>query len=237
MIVYIVVMTDHGESVNRKGESIMKAIAVNGSPRENGNTAVLLQNALRGAASKGAETELINLYELNFKGCISCFACKRKGSQCNGLCAMKDGLTDVLKNILTCDALFLGSPIYFGDVTGEVRSFLERLVFPSLSYNTGQRSIFQGKITSGLIYTMNATEEQACQMNYEAIFQQNKNLLGIFHGDPEILISYDTYQFNDYSMYEASKFDEIRKGKRKSEQFPVDCRRAFEMGARFAVKM
>lgn len=210
----------------------MKVIAVNGSPRKDGNTAILLQNALRGAEGNGAETQLVNLYELHFKGCVSCFACKRKGNHCNGICAFKDELKEVLENILACDVLLLGSPIYFGNVTGEMRSFLERLLFPNLSYNTGNRSVFPGKISSGFIYTMNVTEEQMKQINYEAIFKQNQNLLQLFNGDTEILLCSDTYQFKDYSMYEASKFDETHKARVKAEDFPIDCRRAFEMGAR-----
>ena len=51
----------------------MKVIAFNGGPRKNWNTAMLLEKALEGAKSQGAETELIHLYELNYKGCISCF--------------------------------------------------------------------------------------------------------------------------------------------------------------------
>jgi len=50
----------------------MKVIALNGSPRKKWNTATLLKHALDGAASKGAETELIHLYDYNYKGCISC---------------------------------------------------------------------------------------------------------------------------------------------------------------------
>jgi multimeric flavodoxin WrbA len=210
----------------------MNMIAVNGSPRRNGNTATLLQNALKGAQENGAETELINLYELNFKGCSSCFACKRKGSKCNGLCAMRDDLTNGLKRILECDALILGSPIYFGDVTGEMRSFLERLMFPNLSYNEGERSVFEQKINTAFIYTMNMPEEFLAQMNYEEIYNHNKNLLKILNGDTEYMVSYDTYQFDDYSMYEASRFDEAHKAKVKAEQFPVDCKKAFDLGAR-----
>ena len=56
----------------------MKAIAINGSPRRNWNTDTLLKKALKGADSVGAETELIHLYNLNFKGCNSCFFCKIK---------------------------------------------------------------------------------------------------------------------------------------------------------------
>lgn len=89
----------------------MKAIAINGSPRKNWNTATLLKKSLEGAASIGAETELIHLYDLDFKGCNSCFACKRIESNLNGYCVMKDDLTEVLKTILSSDILIIGSPI------------------------------------------------------------------------------------------------------------------------------
>ena len=81
-----------------------KVIAINGSPRRNGNTAELLQQALKGAQEAGAETELINLYSLNFKGCISCFYCKRKDKE-HGTCAMKDDLSPVIERIKGADAL------------------------------------------------------------------------------------------------------------------------------------
>ena len=57
----------------------MKVIGINGSPRRNWNTATLVRDALEGAAEMGAETELYNLYDLDFKGCTSCFSCKRIG--------------------------------------------------------------------------------------------------------------------------------------------------------------
>ncbi|HLA80370.1 MAG TPA: flavodoxin family protein, partial [Thermoleophilia bacterium] len=113
----------------------MNVIAVNGSPRKDWNTGILLKSALEGAESVGAQTKLVHLYDLSYKGCTSCFSCKRKGNTCNGLCVMRDDLRDVLAEVLGCDALVLGSPIYFGDVTGETRSFLERLLFPNISYD------------------------------------------------------------------------------------------------------
>ncbi|MEY8353896.1 flavodoxin family protein [Lachnospiraceae bacterium 54-53] len=210
----------------------MRVLAVNGSPRKNGNTAVLLENALRGAGENNAETGLVNLYELNFKGCISCFACKRKGSSCNGICAVRDGLRSVLENALSSDVILLGSPVYFGNVTGMMRSFLERLLFPNLSYNEGERSVFHGNIVSSFIYTMNVTKEQMEQVNYETVFKQNQALLQLFHGDSEIFVCCDTYQFKDYSLYEASKFNEPHKARVRSEQFPADCKKAYEMGVR-----
>jgi multimeric flavodoxin WrbA len=221
----------------------MKVIAINGSPRKTWNTATLLHKALYGAKSVGADTELIHLYDLNFKGCISCFACKRKDHRHIGHCAMKDDLTSVLEKISECDVLLLGSPIYLANVTGEMRSFLERLLFSNLSYNVGHGSNFKGKVSSGFIYTMNVPadittlnipEELMKHNNYEAVFHYYKNLLQILNGSSEFLLSNDTYQFDDYSKYEASMFDEKHKAQVKTEQFPIDCQKAFDMGARLS---
>jgi len=63
----------------------MKIIAFNGSPRKMWNTATLLNKSLEGGTrSQGAETELIHLYDLNYKGCESCFSCKTMGSNSYG---------------------------------------------------------------------------------------------------------------------------------------------------------
>lgn len=213
----------------------MKAIAINGSPRKNWSTDTLLQKALEGAKSKGAQTELIHLYDLNFKGCTSCFACKRKGSKEIGHCAMKDDLTIVLENISKCDVLLLGSPIYCGDITGEMHSFLERLLFSNMTYNRGNGSVFKGRVSSGFIYTMNYTlEMMKYYTNYESLFHSYKQFLGLLKGPSEYILSTDTYQFADYSKYEASMFDEEHKKQIKKEQFPIECQKAFDMGVRLA---
>lgn len=124
----------------------MKVIAVNGSPRKTWNTATLLEHALAGATGSGAETELVHLYDLEFKGCISCFACKKIGGKNYGRCAVNDDLTPILKKISEADALILGTPVYFGAETGEMRSFLERLMFPFLTYTPDYAPIFPGKL-------------------------------------------------------------------------------------------
>jgi multimeric flavodoxin WrbA len=89
----------------------MKLITFNGSPRKKWNTATLLEHALKGAKSQGAKTELIHLYDLDYKGCTSCFACKRIGGKSYGHCAMKDDLRPVLKKAGAADAILVGSPI------------------------------------------------------------------------------------------------------------------------------
>lgn len=208
-------------------------IAVNGSPRKNGNTATLLAKALEGAASQGAEIELIHLYDLDFKGCTSCFACKRKGGKSYGKCAMNDDLTPILEKIKSADAIILGSPIYLGAATGEMRSFLERVVFPYLVYDENYSSLFGRKIPTGIIYTMNVTESRMEEMGYARHFGLTEMMLGKTFGAAESLCVYDTYQFDDYSKYVVSVFDPEKKAARHREVFPEDCEKAYAMGRRF----
>lgn len=211
-----------------------KIIAINGSPRKNGNTAILLKKALEGAEAQGAETELINLYDLDYKGCISCFACKLKNGKSYGQCICKDGLTPVLESIKQVDALILGSPIYLGTVTGEMRSFMERLLYPYLVYDEKYSTIFEKKIPTGFIYTMNSAEEKVEELGYEQHFKINERFMkNIFGGLSEYLLVNDTYQFDDYSKYVAPKFNVVQKEHQRQTQFPKDCAKAFAMGARF----
>ena len=212
----------------------MKVMAFNGSPRKKWNTATLLGKALEGAASRGAKTEFIHLYDLNFKGCISCFACKTKDGKSYGRCAVKDDLTPVFRKIEKADAIFLGSPIYFGTVSGEMKSFMERLLFPYSIYTDPPGSLFQRKIKTGFIYTMNVTEELMQEWGYIEHFKRHEITLKRILGYSEHMCSFDTYQFDDYSKMVATRFDPVKKAQRRKEIFPKDCEKAFEMGARFA---
>jgi multimeric flavodoxin WrbA len=212
----------------------MKVMAFNGSPRKKWNTATLIAKALQGAASQGAETELIHLYDLNYQGCISCFACKTIGGKSYGKCAVKDELTPILKKVEAADALILGSPIYFCTVSGEMRSFMERLLFPYFTYTNPPQSLFPKKMPTGFIYTMNVTEEQMKELGYRQHFDKNQWFLEVAFGASESIFSFDTYQFKDYSKVLADRFDPDQKAKRRQEIFPQDCEKAFEMGIRFA---
>jgi len=211
----------------------MKVIALNGSPRKKGNTATLLEKALEGAASQGAETELIHLYDLNFKGCISCFACKTRGGKSYGRCAVQDDLTPVFRRIEETDAIILGSPIYFGTVTGEMTSFMERLLYPYSTYTAPPQSLFPKKIKSGFIYTMNTPEAAMQDRGYIQYFKYHESTLRKIYGASEYIYSCDTYQFDDYAKVVADRFDPEKKAQRRKEIFPKDCEKALGMGAGF----
>jgi multimeric flavodoxin WrbA len=213
----------------------MKVLAFNGSPRKTWNTATLLNKVLEGAESKGAETEMIHLYDLTYKGCISCFACKMRGGASYGKCALKDGLTPFLAKIGEADAIILGSPIYFFRVTGEMRSFMERLLFPYLEYADPWRSLFPRKINTGIIYTMNITEEEMKEVGLGYSLDANEAILKSIFGASVSLYCYDTYQFQDHSKVVADRINVEEKEKRRKEVFPKDCEKAYEMGVRLAV--
>lgn len=208
----------------------MNVIAINGSPRKKWNTATLLTHALEGAAKAGAQTELVHLYDVDFKGCTSCFACKKIGGKSYGRCAMKDGLTPLLARIAQADALLVGTPVYFHAETGEMRSFLERLLFPFVTYTPGYKAIFPRPLPTGLVYTMNVPEALAPADTISS----TQGVLARVFGSCETLLSTDTYQFDDYAKFLSTCWDAEAKAKRRAEIFPQDCAKARELGARLA---
>ena len=212
----------------------MKILAFNGSPRKEGNTSILLKRALEGAASQGAETEIIHLYDLNYKGCISCFACKIKDGKSYGKCAARDELTSILKKIEEVDGIILGSPVYFGTASAEMRAFMERLLYPYVAYEADSSVLLKKKIYTGFIYTMGATESQMAQLGYEQHFKFSEMFMNHIFGSSEALLVTDTYQFDDYSKYVSTLFNADEKARRREEVFPTDCQKAFEMGVRIA---
>lgn len=213
----------------------MNILAVNGSPRKSGNTSVLLEHALTGARDSAPEehasARLIHLYEYAYTGCRSCFACKRIGGKSYGRCAVRDELAPLLEEAAAADVLILGSPIYFGDITGMLRCFLERLLFPFLVYDPAHSSIAPKRMVTACVYTMNVDEETMRQWHYEERLAQMEGFLARVFSTPKSLHVNDTLQFDDYSRYVNSLFDPVAKRRRHEEHFPVDSRRARELGA------
>jgi multimeric flavodoxin WrbA len=210
------------------GGTIMKVIAINGSPRKKWNTAQMLESALKGCADAGAETKLYNLIDLKFKGCTSCFACKRLDGPSYAKCGMRDELTQVLNDVWDADALIIGSPVYFSDVTADLRAFLERLWFSVLMYNPQHMVRAPKRLPVKIILTTNAPQEGF----HKAL---NESLIGTmngFIGPAELIEANATLQFDDYSKYDASMIDGADRQKRHEEVFPKDLQRAYEMGKR-----
>ncbi len=210
----------------------MYAVAFNGSPRPKGTTAALLGKALEGAASQGAKTELVHLNQLSMKGCQACFSCKKRGGKSYGKCAVKDGMTAQYAKIEQADAVFVGSPIYFGTLSASTKMFIERL-FPYFTYKD-YSSLLPSKVPVGLICTLGADDR--VEPGFRPAMQFDQVMLSMLLGPAELLVSTNTMHVEDYSQIVADSLMPGVEGKLEHRRtvFPLDCQKAFEMGARLA---
>ena len=215
----------------------MKFFAINGSPRPKCNTAQLLDKALEGVKSvyPDAETERVNLYDFPFHGCRSCFACKIKNGRHYGRCVQNDDFKPILDEIVKVDGVILGSPIYFSDVTGNMRCFLERFMFPFIAYSRTE-TVEHKKMPIAFIYTMNASDELSHQIGYHSIHNHFEMALSMVFTRPEHLYVHETYQFKDYSKYVSDSFDEAERRQIRENRFPKDLESAFELGKKIAIR-
>ena len=212
---------------------MQKIIIIDGGPRKNFNTASMLQKFAEGATSVSDKIEVktVRLYGLDYKGCMSCMACKIKGRASN-VCKFKDALTPVLEEIAQADGLVLGSPIYFGDVTGQMRTFLERLAFPWLSYNDYSLTAHK-RMPVVLMETMNGLPERNNSQGYGSMEYCITNALG----QPEHVNAYNTYQVKNYNNFELASFSEEAKRQYRDEHWEKDLLRAFDAGKRMAERL
>ena len=148
-----------------------------------------------------------------------------------GHCAVKDDLRAVLQKIEKADAILIGSPIYLGITTGVTRCFLERLIYPYLVYDAERSSLFKKKIKTAFIYTAGATAEMVQEMGSDRNARGTEMVMKRIFGSCESFFVTDTLQFNDYSKYVTPQFDPEAKKQRHKEQFPLECKKAYELGA------
>lgn len=207
----------------------MKTILINASPRKDRNTAQLLKNAMLGAQQRGDEIEYIELYDLLFTGCRSCLVCKRVDIAQPCKCYWNDALSPILERMYRADRLIIGSPIYFGEPTAQLRALMERLVFPALSYDN-YSSTFTGKIDIDIILTMNATGEYY-KKAYEKRMKEYFAPLHFLNGTVHILPVTDTMQVDNYANYRMAGFSAAHKAEVHETFFPEQLTYAYQLGA------
>lgn len=202
-----------------------KIIAVNAGPRKGWNTDTLIDEAIRGAESEGAEVEKFDLFKLDkYTGCISCFVCKKE--QFKGHCIVKDGLTEVLDAIREADGLIIGSPNYLGELTASFRALYERLMFQNITYNNDTPCCNENPIPVLLIMTSNAPDDL-----YLPLLENYKNSMSGFVGPTEVFVSGQTLQIEDYSKTDWPWFfDPEERYERHKKIFPKEREAAFNKG-------
>jgi multimeric flavodoxin WrbA len=145
----------------------MKVVGFVGSPREGGNTNVMVEEILKGASENGAETEIFNLNKLNIKPCQACMHCKSN----EGECATDDDMQTVYKEIKESKAFVLGSPIYMWQMSAQAKLFTDRLYAPM-----GFEEKF-GKTSSALVFSQGNPDKDFFE-EYINSTKQVFNLLG-----------------------------------------------------------
>lgn len=123
----------------------MKVLAIEGSPRKDGNTEKLVRKVLEGATAAGATTEYIKLAERKIDYCRGCGSCRAKGE-----CVMKDDMDLVMDSIQNSSAIVLGSPVYAWQVSGTTKVFMDRLC---RLLTPEYKSRLNGRKKIGFVYT------------------------------------------------------------------------------------
>jgi multimeric flavodoxin WrbA len=133
----------------------MKVVALNGSARKDGNTAMLIQVVFEELKKEGIETELIQMAGKNIQGCLACYKCfKNKDRRCS---VDKDILNDIMVRMEKAEGILLGSPTYFSDVTSGMRAFIERCGFVARANDY----MFKGKVGAAVVAVRRAGSIQA----------------------------------------------------------------------------
>ena len=123
----------------------MKALAINGSPRSGGNTEIMLKKVLESLEIAGWGTEYLRIGGKRVWGCHACMMCIERQ---NGKCVIEDDVVnEYLEKMYAADAIILGSPTYFADVTAELKALIDRAGFVALA-NGG---VFSGKIGAAVV--------------------------------------------------------------------------------------
>lgn len=204
----------------------MKIVVINGSPRKKWNTTKLLNQFVEGMRlNRNIEVREVNVYDYCFKGCQSCFACKLKRFEDKPLeCRIKDDIHDLLVETRNADAVVIGSPIYFLDISAQLKAFLERLMYPGKSPKI---------IPATFIYTMNADEKgflDVIKPSIDITARYWENNFGYF---PKQIAVHDTYQRDYEELYKKSSHNVEVKKQRHINQFPKELENAYQEGIKF----
>lgn len=155
----------------------MKIVAVLGSPRPQGNSAGLARALLAAAREQGAEVQEFTLNKLDFRGCQGCLTCKTKSDTC----VLEDDLAAVLQAVKEADVLVLASPVYFGDLSGQLKCFFDRtysLINPD----------FSSRLPAGKKAVLVLVQGMPEQAQFADIFPRYERWLKIYGFDPIYLL-------------------------------------------------
>ena len=213
-----------------------KIIVIDGGPRKTMNISKLIESFCKGVTSKSEEIEVkhVRLYDYDYKGCYSCLACKVKNSKYLDVCAIKDGITEILKETAYADGLCIAAPIYFMDISAQTKAFIERLFYPWLDYNNicmnPPRQLF-----TTTIYAMNDSLPERVNEMLDRIEFPLRFAFG--NDTNERVAALNTMQVKNYDRYDFGMFPKEMKEAWHEEHWTEDIKKAFDAGFNMAEKI
>lgn len=192
----------------------MKVVAFCASPRKNGNTDLLIEEALKGAKDMGACTEKIMLQKIKMGFCIGCRRCKDKDYE--GLCSVKDEMQEIYQKIIEADALIIGFPIYTGRECAQLSTFLDR-------WDCFERFKFTPMLKPGRRALVIGTWGYPYIDSYDHVIEN-------------VMVVLKLHKIETVEAISACGFEGIlhgldEKGKGTIAQFPQELRKAYDAGA------
>ena len=154
----------------------MRVIGFSGSPRRNANTDRLVAHVLAGARTAGANTDFFRIAGLTIKGCISCYYCKAHET-----CSIKDDMQAIYKEIHAADAVVIGSPVYMGQMSGQTKIFIDRLL-PLLNAD------FTTRLTKHPTLVSVFTQAQPDTDMFKPYMENTHRMLGFLGFNPKEII-------------------------------------------------
>src|SRR4030042_5438289 len=151
----------------------MNILGISGSPHADGNTAYAVQYALDILKQQGFTTKYITLSGKDIKPCIGCWKCKETHS-----CFQQDDMREIIDALKWCHGLLIGSPVYFGMVSGQLKTMMDRCVAIRPSY--GEPMSMSGKIGGAIAcgYSRNGGQEITLQNIQTFFLQLNMQVIG-----------------------------------------------------------
>lgn len=197
-----------------KGAKPPKVVAFCASPRKNGNTDLLIEEALKGAADAGARTEKINLHRIKMGYCIGCRKCKDPGYE--KICVINDDMSSVYQKILDANAIVIGFPIYTGRENAQLCTFLDR-------WDGFERYLLKSSIVPGRIAMVIGTWGYPYIDTYDHVIES-------------VISTLNLHKIETVEAISACAFEGIlhgcdEKGKGIIAKYPQQLKKAYQAGA------
>lgn len=179
----------------------MKIVCVLGSPRLKGNSAAIASKFIETAEKLGADVNTFTLNRLKYRGCQACFTCKTKLDRC----VLNDDLNEVLDAVRDCDALVMTSPVFYGEVSSQLKGFIDRtfsFLKPDYLNNPNPSRIEPGKHLTFIL-----TQGEPDEAQYNDIIPRYARFFGLYGFSPQSSIR----ACGVYEKGDAAKREDIMK--------------------------